>query len=173
MKYLMNNRKLRMLNILSFLTIMVLSSIVTVLISFEGTINATAFVSRESEGFVLPGLGLVDFGEFRKAPVAISGNNIYIVWWTNSTGNDEVMLRMSTDAGQTIGDKINLSNTTVADSIDAEVAAEGNNVIVTWWERNQTSNEPVMRVSNDNGATFGPLLELASNGTLNSAEQIQ
>jgi hypothetical protein len=173
MKYLMNNRKLRMLNILSFLTIMVLSSIVTVLISFEGHINATAFVSRESEGFVLPGLGLVDLGEFRKAPIAISQNNIYIVWWTNSTGNDEVMFRMSTDAGQTIGDKINLSNTTVADSVDAEVAAEGDNVIVTWWERNQTSNEPVMRVSNDNGTTFGSLLKLASNGTLNSAEQIQ
>jgi hypothetical protein len=39
-------------------------------------------------------------------------------------------------------------------------------VIVTWWERNQTANEPVARVSTDNGATFGPTLVLATNGTI-------
>ena len=36
---------------------------------------------------------------------------------------------------------------------------------VTWWERNETSDTPVARVSNDNGDTFGPLLVLATNGT--------
>ena len=30
-----------------------------------------------------------------------------------------------------------------------------------WWERNQTAQEPVMRISSDNGQTFGPLLRLA------------
>jgi hypothetical protein len=25
------------------------------------------------------------------APIATSGNNIYIAWWTNNTGNDEVL----------------------------------------------------------------------------------
>ncbi len=63
----------------------------------------------------------------------------------------------------------NLSNTTDTDSIDAEIAAEGGNVMVTWWERNQTTNAPVMRVSTDNGATFGPSLTLATNGTLGEA----
>jgi hypothetical protein len=44
-----------------------------------------------------------------------------------------------------------------------------NNVIVTWWERaNANNNEPVMRMSNDNGQTFGPLLKLATNGTIDS-----
>src|SRR5215210_7630923 len=34
----------------------------------------------------------------RKAPVAISGDNVYIAWWTNNTanGNDEIMFRAST-----------------------------------------------------------------------------
>jgi hypothetical protein len=40
---------------------------------------------------------------------------------------------------------------------------------VSWWERNQTVNEPVMKVSNDNGATFGPTLKLAANGTIGSS----
>jgi hypothetical protein len=100
------------------------------------------------------------------APIATSGDNAYITWWTNKTGNFEVMFRASTDNGVTFGDKINLSNTTEADSDDAEIAASGDSVYVTWWERNDTSDTPVARVSNDNGATFGPMLMLATNGTI-------
>ena len=100
------------------------------------------------------------------APIATSGDNAYITWWSNKTGNEEVMFRASTDNGVTFGDKMNLSNTTEADSDDAEIAASGDSVYVTWWERNETSDTPVARVSNDNGATFGPLLRLATNGTI-------
>ena len=101
-----------------------------------------------------------------RAPIAISGNNVYIAWWSNKTGNDEVMFRASTDNGVTFGNKINLSNTTEADSQDVEIAASANKVYVTWWERNQTSEEPVLRISSNNGATFGPIMKLASNGTI-------
>ena len=100
------------------------------------------------------------------APIAISGDNTYIVWWSNKTGNDEIMFRTSTDGGTTFADKINLSNSTDAESQDVEIAADGDNVIVTWWERNETSDEPVARMSNDNGATFGPVLRLATNGII-------
>jgi hypothetical protein len=106
------------------------------------------------------------FGIKKFAPIATSSNNAYITWWSNKTGNDEVMFRASNDNGATFGHKMNLSNTTGADSQDAEIAASGNNVYVTWWERNQTSDEPVLRVSSDNGGTFGPILKLASNGTI-------
>jgi hypothetical protein len=101
-----------------------------------------------------------------RAPIATSDNNVYITWWTNRTGNFEVMFRASTDNGVTFGDKMNLSNTTEADSDDAEIAASGDSVYVTWWERNETSDTPVARVSNDNGATFGQILMLATNGTI-------
>ena len=53
--------------------------------------------------------------EFRKAPIVLSGDNIYIAWWTNKTGNYEVNFRASTDGGGSFGDKINLSNSTDAD----------------------------------------------------------
>ena len=39
---------------------------------------------------------------FVKAPIATSGDNIYIAWWTNKTGNNEVMFRASTDGGVTL-----------------------------------------------------------------------
>ena len=111
--------------------------------------------------------GLTEPGNFRtKAPPAISGDNIYVAWWTNKTGNDEVMFRASTDAGKTFGDKINLSNTPDAGSERVEIDSAADSVVVTWWETNQTDDTPVMRVSDDNGKTFGPLLKLATNGTL-------
>lgn len=101
------------------------------------------------------------------APIATFGDNIYIVWWTNKAGNDEVMFRASTNNDQTFNSQINLSNSSNADSQDVEIQTnENGNVIITWWERNSTSNEPVVRISTHEGNTFGPLLKLSTNGTI-------
>jgi hypothetical protein len=115
--------------------------------------------------------GISDGGT--KAPVVVSGDNIYIAWWTNNTenGNQEVMFRASNDGGSTFSNKTNLSNTTDADSWRVEIAGEGDSVVVTWWETNQTSDLPVARVSNDGGATFGPMVMLAANGTVTGIEE--
>jgi hypothetical protein len=134
-------------------------------------IASTVFVTTEAEAKKKIRRQLVETileeeTAVRGAPIATSDNNVYITWWSNRTGNEEVMFRASTDNGATFGDKINLSNTTEADSDDANIAASGNSVYVTWWERNETSDTPVARVSNDNGATFGQMLMLATNGTI-------
>src|SRR5215217_1458789 len=76
------------------------------------------------------------------------------------------MFKASTDDGKTFGPKINLSNSTGVDSERPEIAASGSNVYVSWWERNATSNEPVLKISTDKGKTFGPILKLAANGTI-------
>lgn len=102
----------------------------------------------------------------RGVPIAISGDNTYLAWWTNNTGNDEVMFRSSNDGGASFTDKINLSNTTNADSQDIEIAADGDTVVVTWWERNHTAEEPIMMISTNGGETFGSLLQLEANGTI-------
>jgi hypothetical protein len=76
------------------------------------------------------------------------------------------MFKASTNGGKTFGSQINLSNTPKSMSDNAEIATSGNNVYITWWERaNQTSNEPVMKVSNDNGKTFGEKIMLSNNVT--------
>jgi hypothetical protein len=108
----------------------------------------------------------------REAPAVVSGDNIYVAWFTNNTANNnnEVMFRASTDGGATFSDKINLSNTTDADSWRVEIAGEGDTVVVSWWETNQTTDIPVARISTDAGETFGPLVMLAANGTLGSGE---
>jgi hypothetical protein len=111
-----------------------------------------------------------------KAPMAVSedGNNVYIVWWINRSGNWEVMFRASNDGGATFGDKINLSNSPDTQSQTAEILAVGNNMVfVTWWELNENvyphTNESVLRVSTDAGQTFGPVINLGTNGTITTA----
>jgi hypothetical protein len=101
--------------------------------------------------------------------VALSDNNTYATWWDNKTGNWEVLFTRSIDGGQTFEDTINLSNSSTTRSERAQLAADGNNVYVTWWE--EPGREPTFRSSNDNGETFGPILRLAANGTIGSGKE--
>jgi hypothetical protein len=72
------------------------------------------------------------------------------------------MFKTSTDGGKTFGNKTNLSNTPTADSINAEISEAGNNVYVTWWEMaNETSIQPLMKISTDNGKSFGEIIKLS------------
>jgi hypothetical protein len=118
------------------------------------------------------------------ADIAVSADNIYVVWWSNKTTTSssttgeadwEVFFRASTDGGKTWGDKMNLSNSKGIVSNNAQIAAEaqGKSVYVTWWESNENvnpyTNEPVMRISTDEGKTFGPILKLDSNSVIGSS----
>jgi hypothetical protein len=87
------------------------------------------------------------------SPSAISGDNVYVAWWTND--NEEIMFRESTDDGTTFGDEMYLSNFTNADSWGVEVVGEGPNVLVT-----------MIGEGPNTGQTFGPMLMLSTNGTI-------
>jgi hypothetical protein len=133
-------------------------------------------VEATTEGFIEQDVGIRT--DAPKAPMAASqdGNNIYVVWWTNRSGNWEVMFRASNDGGQTFGDKINLSNSPETQSQTAEILAVGNSTVyVTWWELNENvhphTNESVLRVSTDGGQTFGPVINLGTNGTISGTEE--
>lgn len=109
----------------------------------------------------------------KKAPTVVVSDNVYVVWFTDNgtpNTNGEVIFRASIDGYTTFGEKINLSNSSDADSIDAEISADAETVVVTWWEAKQNSTEPVMRVSTDSGVSFGPILKIATNGTLGTGE---
>ena len=50
---------------------------------------------------------------------------------------------------------------------------DGNNMVfVSWWELNENvhphTNESVLRVSTDAGQTFGPVINLGTNGTIST-----
>jgi hypothetical protein len=128
------------------IVLILMMSLAAITYSFQ---KANAFITRP-------------IARAKEAPIATSEDNVYIAWWNNKTGNDEVMFKASTDGGKTFSNKMNLSNSTNAESQDVQIAASGNNVYISWWERNQTSNEPVLRISNDNGKSFGPTIMLSA-----------
>jgi hypothetical protein len=128
-------------------------------------ILATSIITAVSTNLIQQSYATATVGLVDDAPIATSGdNNVYITWSCNKTGNDEVMFKASTDGGKIFGDKMNLSNSSKSESVDVQIAAAaaGSDVYVSWWERNQTSNEPVLRVSNDNGKTFGEKIMLSA-----------
>ena len=134
-------------------------------------INGTGTMPQQTKLITtIPGVDpLLDAEENTR--IAASGdNNVYVVSWDRKSGNWEVFVARSTDGGQTFEETINLSNTSDARSDRAWIVTEGENAYVSWWEKNQTAHQPVMRVSNDAGETFGPLMMLAANGTLGSGE---
>jgi hypothetical protein len=171
MKHLNNNKKkdntiVAAAKVLSLATTLVLAIGVTAM----APLTALGAISGGGEeGFTEPST----LHRSARAPVVVSGDNIYIAWWTNNTANnnEEVMFRASNDGGTTFGDKINLSNTTDADSWRVKIAGEGDSVVVSWWETNQTSDVPVARISTDGGETFGAMLMLGMNGTISDTEE--
>jgi len=103
--------------------------------------------------------------------IAVSGNNVYVIWseftteksrqvlMTDSTpGNWEIFFRASNDNGATFGDVINLSNN-AGESGRHRITVTDNNVYVVW----RHSDDIFFRVSNDNGATFGDVINLSNN----------
>jgi hypothetical protein len=120
---------------------------------------AVMYQTQSSDGFSWPHIDRTD----GKAPIAVSGNNVYVVWWGNSSGNYEVMFKSSNDGGQTFGDKINLSNSTNAISVEADIAASGNNVYVTFADNKTGMADAYIMASNDNGKTFNQEVLLTDN----------
>jgi hypothetical protein len=129
---------------------------------------ATSVVQLAGHAILIPDTVVEEFMKRLRVPVTISGDSVYVAWWSNKTSNsnNDVMFRASTDGGQTFGEKINLSNSTDSNSTRVEMDSDEDSVVVTWWETNETDDTPVMRVSNDNGTTFGPILKLATNGSI-------
>jgi hypothetical protein len=86
---------------------------------------------------------------------AASNNNEYVAWWDNTTGNWEVSFAKSSDGGKTFGNPINVSNSSDTRSVGARMAAQGNNVYISWIDITPGQKHVMFRSSNDNGQTFG------------------
>src|SRR5919108_5870125 len=114
---------------------------------------------QPASGFAIEWVG-------RKAPIASSDDNVYVTWASNKTGNWEILFRASTDAGKTFGDKINLSNSPKSESEDAQIAASGDNVYVSWHDNKTGNVDTYVRASTNNGKTFGDIIKINGTGTL-------
>jgi len=139
----------------SLQNVMILSGIVLV----GAGVFATMYQVQISYGFSWPHIDRSD----GKAPIAVSGDNVYVTWWGNSSGNYEVMFKASDDGGQTFSEGISLSNSTNGTSVEADIATSGDNVYVTFADNKTGYADAYVIASNDNGKTFNPAILLTDN----------
>lgn len=93
------------------------------------------------------------------SPMASSGNNLYIVWPDNKTGNWELFFTRSVDGGHTFEIPINISNNT-SFSANATIIAHENHVSISWWDNKTGEIQPFVRSSHNNGESFENTLML-------------
>jgi hypothetical protein len=94
--------------------------------------------------------------------LAAFGNNVYVIWADDTSGNREVLFRRSIDNGTSFDSMKNLSNNT-SDSFNQEIAVFGDNVYVVWLDQDNVGTNVLLRASTDGGATFGRTVKISSN----------
>jgi hypothetical protein len=103
--------------------------------------------------------------------IAAIGNNVYIVWVDDTYGNKEISFIRSNDTGSTFDQPTKISNNTLGDSQDVEIAAFGDALYIVWedttssnsdsnnygidnTDTNIQKNRILLRASENNGDTF-------------------
>lgn len=95
--------------------------------------------------------------------IAVSSNNVYVVWSDESAGDLEIFHRLSTDGGVSFGSTTNLSNNE-GSSFTPSIAVLGNNVYIIWVEMNSLVDFEILLItSTDGGSNFGRTAEFISN----------
>jgi hypothetical protein len=155
----------------------------------DGLINYEIFIKKSVDGGQTFGdeINLSNNPGFSEHPqIAASGNNVYVAWIDNSPlvglvgsssqaeDNKKIMFKKSTDAGNTFGETITLSDVQAADSSNLEMAAAGSNVYAVWqvtplppqFNADQDDAQSVgvfLAMSSDNGETFQGAKSLSNN----------
>jgi hypothetical protein len=107
--------------------------------------------------------------------MAVSGNNVYVVWRDNTPGNEEIFFKRSINNGASFGSLIYLSDnsTKPINSVRPQIAANANNVYVVWSKGNfdQGRSNVLFKRSINDGASFGRTFNLSNNPTTLSTLQ--
>ena len=100
------------------------------------------------------------------APIAVSGDNLFIVWPDNRTlapndahANWDIFFVRSPDLGQSFAEPINLSNSANGTSRGADIAIHDRDpkhtgIYVTFWDNKTGENNPYFVFSNESGIKF-------------------
>jgi hypothetical protein len=112
-----------------------------------------------------------DIGSSYGPKIVISGNNVYVVWTDNTTGNGDIYFKRSVDNGTSFGSTQNLG-TNPGKSSSARIAVYQNNVYVVWSDESTGNGDIYFKASLDNGTKFGGRKVLAKNNGSSLEPQI-
>ena len=93
--------------------------------------------------------------------VAVTGNNVNVVWYDDRDHNWEIYYKLSTDGGTIWGTDTRLTYDP-AQSLYPAVAVAGNNVHVVWYDDRDNNWEIYYKHSPDGGITWGPDTRLST-----------
>ena len=91
-------------------------------------------------------------GESVNPAIAVFGNNVYVVWNDDTLNNNEILISVSTDAGDNFTDPENISNN-AGESVNPAIGVSENTVYVAWSNSASTS-EIFFIKSTDAGDNF-------------------
>jgi hypothetical protein len=100
--------------------------------------------------------------------ITATGNNAYIVWSDNTTGNGDIYFKSSTDNGTSFSFPKNLSTNLDGPALFPQVEAIGNNVYVVWQDETPDKGRIRFRASNDNGNDFSITRVLSQENEVNA-----
>src|SRR6266540_4078099 len=92
-------------------------------------------------------------GSSESPQIESEGNSTFVVWQDNTTGNNEIYLKKSTDGGVTFVSRKKLNNNT-GSSESPQIESEGNSTFVVWQDNTTGNNEIYLKKSTDGGVTF-------------------
>jgi hypothetical protein len=132
--------------------------LLTSLSALVGGATANAQESEETQVILAQDL---DSGQV----VAASGSNRFVVWEDKTPGNYDIFFKRSSNNGATWKTSVNLSMNP-GDSRGAQVVVQGSNVYVVWLQANSggDQHDVYFRRSADNGATWGPKVNISTDG---------
>ena len=103
--------------------------------------------------------------------VTAEGNNVYVVWQDNSSGNYDVYFAHSPDNGKNFESIKNLSKNNGTSELP-QVTAEGNNVYVVWQDNSSGNYDVYFAHSPDNGKNFESIKNLSKNNGTSELPQV-
>ncbi|HEX5457281.1 MAG TPA: sialidase family protein [Candidatus Nitrosotalea sp.] len=102
-------------------------------------------------------------GQSGTPEVVVSGNNLYVVWMDNTSGQYDIFFTKSTDGGNTFAKPVNISSLK-GDSGYPQFTVWKNNVYVVWTQTMTGINYDVyFAKSTNNGDTFDTPVNLSNN----------
>jgi hypothetical protein len=72
------------------------------------TVIGTTLILQSGHVIVKDGTSVMRYSGPR-ASIAVSGNNVYLTWWDNKTGNNEVFFAASNDNGKSFDKPLTLA----------------------------------------------------------------